>query len=278
MTRIDSLSILGTPTGKIALEEKYAGVIKNVSENLLSSQFKNKDLSGDPTAGSVIAKRFANAQSKTYGSARTVGKGANVKGSEVPVVIDVNKEIIEEVENKDTKMLGVDGLINKRIANHEGAMELDLEKAYFTTLEAAATNVEMTGVTGVAAKVDKLINAVKTVKNDYVEGVPVNEIVVTLNVSAFTAMRQYLDNLNNPNVNSAQGKFGYFHGVRVEESIHQTAEAVAQRIESVAQPVYVSVCNDGKIPLSDAYGFGLFYYYGTKAVTPDLIFKATILG
>ena len=39
---------------------------------------------------------------------------------------------------------------------------------------------------------------------------------------------------------------------------------------AVAQPVKVSICNAAKIPLSDAYGFGIFYYHGCKTVMPDL--------
>ena len=276
MTRIDSLSILGTPTGKLALEAKYGPVIENISTNLLSSQFKNNNLSGDPTTGTVIAKRFVNAKSAAYGSARAANKGVNIKGKEVVVKINNDKEIIEEVENKDTIMFGVDGLVNRRIGNHKKALELELEKAFYVAAETAATNVDVAAIPKVADKLDKVIDTLKTVKNDFVEGVPTEDIVVTLNVKAFTAMRQYLDGLNNPNVNSAQGKFGYFHGVRVEENLYQTVDCIAMRIESVAQPVRISVCNQGKIQLSDAYAFGLFYYYGTEVVTPDLVFKATL--
>lgn len=276
MTRIDSLNILGTDSGKLALEAKYAPVIENISTKLLSSQLKNKELSGDPTTGTIIAKRFANAKSAAYGTARGANKGSAVKGKEVVIKIDQNKEIIEEVENKDTIMLGVDGLINKRVGNHKKVLELELEKAFFAKAEESATNIEVNTITKIADKLDKVIDTLKTVKNDFVESVPGEDIVVTLNVKAFTAMRQYLDGLNNPNVNSADGQFGYFHGIRVEQNLYQTVDCIAMRIESVAQPVRVSVCNQGKIQLSDAYGFGLFYYYGTEAVTPDLIFKATL--
>ena len=40
---------------------------------------------------------------------------------------------------------------------------------------------------------------------------------------------------------------------------------------AVAQPVMTSIYNPKQIELSDAIGFGLFAYKGTKAVTPDLI-------
>jgi hypothetical protein len=40
---------------------------------------------------------------------------------------------------------------------------------------------------------------------------------------------------------------------------------------AVAQPVMTSVSEPAKIQLSDATGFGLFAYKGTKAVMEDLI-------
>lgn len=39
---------------------------------------------------------------------------------------------------------------------------------------------------------------------------------------------------------------------------------------AVAQPVRTSICNAEKIPFSDAYGFGIFYYHGEESVMPDL--------
>lgn len=276
MARIDSLNVLNTDSGKIALQEKYGPVIENLMTSLISHQYKNTDLSGDPTAGSVIAKRFVNSSANDYGTARTANKGASVKGKEIVVKVDKNKEIIEEVEEKDTRMLGVDGLINKRINNHRQALALELEKAFFTKAEEVATEVTVTSAPTIVEKLDLVINTLKSVKNDFVNGVAAEDIVVTLSVKAYSAARQYIDKLSNPNVNTAVGAFGYFHGVKVVENLHQTADIIAMRVESIAQPVHVSVCSAGKLQLSDAYAFGLFYYYGTEAVTPDLIFKATI--
>ena len=44
---------------------------------------------------------------------------------------------------------------------------------------------------------------------------------------------------------------------------------------AVAQPVKANVCNAAKIPFSDAYGFGVFYYHGEKSVMPDLTLTYT---
>ena len=78
---------------------------------------KNTDLSGDPTAGIVNAKRFANATAKTYGTARTNVRGEKIEALPVPVAISDKDEFIEEVEEADLAMYGVDGLISRRVQN-----------------------------------------------------------------------------------------------------------------------------------------------------------------
>lgn len=47
---------------------------------------------------------------------------------------------------------------------------------------------------------------------------------------------------------------------------------------AIAQPVMSDPYNAEKIPLSNAYGIELFYHFGTKSVTPDLIFKNKKIG
>ena len=48
--------------------------------------------------------------------------------------------------------------------------------------------------------------------------------------------------------------------------------AIAMAEGSIAQPVLPTIDDVVKIQQSNAYSFGLFYDYGTKAVTEDLIF------
>ena len=90
MSRINALNILTTDEGKEYLSELYGKVIANVMKALVSVGMKNQDLSGDPTSGSVEAKRFVNASSQKYGTARAAGEGVAVKSE--PVVIQINSE------------------------------------------------------------------------------------------------------------------------------------------------------------------------------------------
>lgn len=64
-TRITSLNVLLDTTGKMLLAEEYEKVIENVQKNAISGKMKNTELSGDPSAGTVEAKRLANAESNT---------------------------------------------------------------------------------------------------------------------------------------------------------------------------------------------------------------------
>ena len=89
-------------------------------------------------------------------------------------------------------------------------------------------------------------------------------------------IRNFLDKgAANANIDTSVGEFGMFHSVNVFSSVYlpEGVEMIAMCTGAVAQPVKVSLDEPGKIPLSDAYHFGMFYYYGTKAVMPDLIFK-----
>jgi hypothetical protein len=116
MARIASLNVLLSTTGKDFLKEEYGAVIENVQKNTISQQFKNTDLSGTPGAGTYEAKRFENKASKAYGTARAANAGEAVKAKPVTVPVDVDKEIVVEVEQKDVTLYGVDNLVQREAA------------------------------------------------------------------------------------------------------------------------------------------------------------------
>ena len=70
------------------------------------------------------------------------------------------------------------------------------------------------------------------------------------------------------------------HGVRVYSSINlpvapgtTATRALCMVDGAMAQPVVMyPYAEPEKIPLSNDYGVSMFYDYGTKALTPDLIF------
>lgn len=128
MPRINALNILLESDGKEYLAELYGKTIEGVQKALISGSMKNMDLSGDPVSGTVEAKRFVNATPKNYGTARTAGKGDAVKAKPVTVAIDTDREIVEELEQKDVRLYGVDGVLDRRSANHILRMAAELDK------------------------------------------------------------------------------------------------------------------------------------------------------
>lgn len=275
MARIESLSILLDPQGKAFLQELYGKVIANVQKSTLSTAFKNKDLSGDPTAGSVEANRYKNSKSQDYGTARGEGKGKNIVAKPVVIKIDNDKEIVEEVEAKDIKLYGVDGVLTRRSANHVASMVRELEEAfYLETANGADRHYVPQEGESVADTLESIFVELETTRNDYVNGVDRALMVAVLNPIKYSEIRTYLDvAVNNANVNTASEAFGMYHGVRIYSSVYlpKGVEALVFVEGSVAQPAYDSGYGAEKIPLSEAFAVELFYYYGTKVVTPDLI-------
>ena len=276
-TRIESLNVLldGSSSGKMLLKEAYDGVIANVQKNTVSSRIKNTDLSGDPDSGTVEAKRFANASSQDYGTARTAGKGNAVKGKTVTIAIDQNKEFIEEIEEKDIRLLGVDGLIAKRSANHANRMAAELDQKFFEVGKTEGTQFKPAAtVTDIQAIVEAAILQMEKLKNNYIDGLDRSMLSITFDPDTYSAMRMYLDTVVNTNVDTTTEEFNMYHGVKCFSSNRLPAGVKFEIMmdESIAQPVKAVPYTAERIPLSEAVAVEMFYYYGTKAVTPDTIF------
>ena len=276
-TRIESLNVLldGSVSGKMLLKEAYDGVIANVQKNTVSSRIKNTDLSGDPDSGTVEAKRFANASSQDYGTARTAGKGNAVKGKTVTIAIDQNKEFIEEIEEKDIRLLGVDGLIAKRSANHANRMAAELDQKFFEVGKTEGTQFKpAAAVTDIQAIVEAAILQMEKLKNNYIDGLDRSMLSITFDPDTYSAMRMYLDTVVNTNVDTTTEEFNMYHGVKCFSSNRLPAGVKFEIMmdESIAQPVKAVPYTAERIPLSEAVAVEMFYYYGTKAVTPDTIF------
>lgn len=273
--RMKSLNVLLDPEGKMLLSEAYDGVLANVQKATISGKIKNTDLSGDPTAGTVEAKRFANATSKKYGTARTNGKGDAVEGKPVTVRIDTDREFIEEIEQKDISLLGVDGLIAKRSSNHAMRMAAELDSAFFK--EAVAQGTQFTpssGVTAIQDIIEEAVVTMETLKNDYIDGIDRSLMSIQCTPAIYSKMRKYLDeDVNNSNVNTAAETFQTFHGVRFDSTVRlpEGCDFVLQVDGSIAQPVRSTPYAAERVPLSEAMAVELFFYYGTKAVTPETI-------
>lgn len=276
MARIDALSIELRTSGKEKLAEEYGKVIPNVMEITLASKLKNTDLSGDPTSGTVEAKRFVNAKSQAYGTARQGGKGNAIKAEPVVIAINDNTEYMEEVEEKDLRLYGVNGLIEKRTANHRDQLAVELDTKFFA--EMAKGTELITTKTDILEKVEDSIVQLSKTKNDFVQGVPRNLIQVVCSPETYSAIRMKGNTISNALklVEGANYEAGRLNNVDIYSSafLPEGVDFITAVKGSVAQPVMTSIYSPKAIELSDATAFGLFAYKGTKIVTPDLVLVA----
>ena len=278
MARIDALSIELRTTGKDKLAEEYGKVIDNIQHITLASRLKNQDLSGDPTAGSVEAKRFVNVQGAAYGSARAAGAGAHIKAEPVTIPINDDTEYLEEVEEKDIAMYGVGGLIERRTRNHQNALAVELDTKFFAEAVSAGTAfTPSANATAVEDEIEEAIQTIETTKNDFVQGVPRNMIEIVMSPAYYGKLRNKINSISNSNNLGVVPNYeeGTFNNVHIYSSVFLPSKTdyIVMVNGAVAQPVRTSIYNPEKVQLSDATAFGLFAYKGTKAVTPDLIIK-----
>ncbi len=273
MARTDALNIVTSGTTKDKLAESYGKVIESIQKGAISEKIKNTDYSGDPTTGSVEVNRFDNASSEDYGTARAAGKGdAVANGGKVTINLNTNKEIVEEIEEKDVRTFGVADIIARRAANHAKRMIATLDRAYFSALEAAGTAVTLpTGTTAIEDVVEAMIQSIETVSNDHVDGVDREMIVLTFTPAVYGKLRNHIDKVSVPTADSGEEEIAMFHGVRVFSNTRQTKAIIATVFGSAGQPVLVNEYADEKVPLSNAHAVELFYSFGTGVVTPDLV-------
>lgn len=276
MARLDALSIKMT-NGSTAekLAEEYGKVIENLQHITLAAKLKNTDLSGDPTSGTVEAKRFVNVSSAAYGTARGHGYADKVKADPVVISLNDNTEYLEEIETKDLKTYGVDGLIERRTRNHQDALAVELDTKFFAEAVNAGTSFSPTGTPSIEDEIEEAIQTIESTKNNFVQGVPRNMIEVVMSPKYYGKLRNKINSISNSNNLGVVPNYeqGTFNNVSVYSNVFLPSGVnyVVMVKGAVAQPIMTSIYEPKAIELSDSIGFGLFAYKGTKAVMSDLI-------
>lgn len=275
MARTKALSLLQAAATKGDLSEIYGIVIDNVMKSTLSGGLKSQSYTGNPAAGSVEFKRFVNSQAKAYGTARGAGKGDALTAPPVTVNLDKHQEIVEECTKFDLDTFGVGSIMARRAANHIDTMTTDLDVAFFSEAASSATAITPVATTA-AAMLEEAVITLETTKNNHVRGIPRNMIIAVVSPLFYSQIRTSLDSLPSANVDTAAEEFSTYHGIKVYNGLNLPAgvDAVIMAQGAVAQPVVSNQYSEPeKIPLSNDYASSLFYDYGTKALTPDLILK-----
>lgn len=279
MARTKAISLIQSGATKVDLAELSGLVIANIQKETLSSGLKSQSYTGNPATGSVEYKRFKNSASQAYGTARAAGKGDAITVPPTTVNLDTHREIVEEAAKFDLDTFGVGNIMARRADNHVDTVAAELDAAFFLCAANEGTAFTTTE-TDIEAQVEALIQTLETVKNDYVRGVPRNIMRLVLSPAFYGDMRDYLDKtVHNANVDTAAEDFTTFHGVRVYSSVFLPAnvKAVIMIDGAIAQPAVIYPYKDPeKIPLSNDYGVSMFYDFGTKVLTPDLVFTYSV--
>ena len=228
-----------------------------------------------------IRDSFKNSVSQDYGTARAAGKGTALTVPPTTVNLNTHKEIVEEAAKFDLDTFGVGNIMARRADNHVDTVAAEFDTAFFqAAFDEGTAFTAPAGVTDPGKIIEALIQTLETVKNDYVRGVPRNIMRLVLSPAFYGDMRDYLDKtVHNANVDTAAEDFTTFHGVRVYSSVFlpATAKAVIMIDGAIAQPAVIYPYKDPeKIPLSNDYGVSMFYDFGTKVLTPDLVFTYSV--
>lgn len=290
MARTKAISLIQSGSTKVDLAEVSGLVIENIQKDTLANGLKSQSYTGNPTSGSVEYKRFKNSASQPYGTARTAGKGDAITVPPTTVNLNTHKEIVEEAAKFDLDTFGVGNIMARRADNHADTVASELDVAFFAQAKAEGTAYTPAVGATIDEKLEGIIQTLEGVKNDYVRGVPRSMIRLVLDPVTYGQARSFLDKTaHNANVDTAAEEFAVFHGVRVYSSINlpvaanasdssktDTTRVICMIEGAVAQPVVIYPYREPeKIPLSNDYGVSLFFDYGTKALTPDLIFHIT---
>jgi len=274
MARTDALSMLNGAAGAAKLAESYGTMIESIQKRSLSVLLKTNRYVGDPTTGSVEVSRFNNSTSKVYGTARTAGAGDLLNDVPVTINLNTNREIIEEVENKDARLGTVSGIIAARTADHDKTVVRELDTAFFAAVTGIAGAAKVLTIAPLEAQLEELIQSMETLSNDNVDGVDRDLLTVTVKPAIYGKLRSSFDTI----IGQGGESFTSYHGVRVESNTRQVKDFVLLVAGAVAQPVVISKYSPSRIPLSDAASIDLFFYYGTKVVAEDLVLWATAVA
>ena len=246
-------------TTKENLKEVLNGVLENVSARAVSEQIKAKNGSGNPEGGVIEYKRFVKA-----------GEGDKVKAQPVKVYIDTDKEIVEELQGKDVKLYGIDGMAERRKVNHQSAIVRYLDREFFSKV---LEGTKVTQKDTVQDTIDELLQNARTLKNDFIDGIESDLLVIVVDSKYRKDMKKVLDDLPN-GTDPKEQAIGMYDSVRVYESTRmpEGVRAVVMMDGAIAQPYYVSEYGAEKVPFDDAVALEDFLYKGTKALMEDTIF------
>lgn len=274
MARQPSLNIQDylNPSVMDNLAEILDGVIENIQTSAVSEAIKNKEGSGDPAAGSIEYKRFANAKLEDKGTARTAKEGKKVKVKPIIVNIDDDKEIIEELQLKDVKLYGIAGMAEKRKANFSKRVIAYLDRKFFATTVSGGKQFDRGDLTDPKDILDAMIVEAKSTESEFIDGIDAEDLAIVLSPTWRKALKNELDELPN-GTSPSNGRIGLYDSIMTYETHRLPAgiNAIVTLIGATAQPYYLSEYAAEKVPFDDAIALETFVYSGSKVLVDEAI-------
>jgi len=255
-----------------ALATVLNGVVENVQTRAVSEVLKNKNGSGNPEGGVIEYKRFANAVLKDKGTARTNTAGDKVVSKPVLVELSDDKEIVEELQFKDVKLFGIEGMAEKRAANFANRVAAYLDRAFFGEAVNAGTKFTRGTLTTAKDIVDAMIVQAKSVSSDFIDGIDSEDLALVLSPTYTKGLKNALDALPNGTV-ASNGAIGRYDGIDTYESnrLGTGVQAVVMLKGAIAQPYLLSEYYAEKVNLDDSIALQNFLYTGVEALSPEAI-------
>lgn len=254
------------------LAEVLDGVIENIQVGAVSEALKNTNGSGNPEGGSIEYKRFVNATLESKGTARTAGKGAKVIAKPIIVNLDDDKEIIEELQIKDVKLYGIDGMAEKRKSNFAKRVIAYLDRKFFAEAKASGTKFTRGALTDAKDIIDAMIVAAKETSSDFIDGIDAEDLALVVNGTYRKALKNELDALPNGTAPS-NGAIGTYDSVVTYESnrLPQGVNCFVMLKGAIAEPRFLSEYSAEKVPFDDAIALETFLYSGVKTLVPEAV-------
>ena len=270
-----ALSIYVSDSTKAELRNKIVGIFENLAKNTVSGKLKSKNF--EEKAGSFEYKRFANATSQAYGTARTEGKGQKIKAPGVPVNLDQDKEIVEEVNAFDGASFTEEDLnafLKRRQVAIEQTVARDLDRAFFAAAKTGGTKgADVSKASKIRAQIGDIVVGLETTSNDYVDGVEREQMALVVSPALYQAIKNELNDCYNFAGTTADEVFKGLDGVAVFSSnrLPSGVDYVLMTMDAIAQPVMITNTDIEKIQLSNEYAVEAFYRYGTKVLAQELV-------
>ena len=276
MSRTESIYTLLDPSGQALLDEEYGKLLENIGTEAISMRVKNTNYSGEPTAGSVEIDRYHDAQIHDEGYAKTAGHGDKAKTKPVTINIGTDKENIQEIHQKDVAFKkSLDEYVGQLRGRQATAAARHLDTVFWATAKSEGRQFKpYASVSGIDKQFDKAVVLLQNLSNNFIDGVDISDMFAIFDNDTYMELKEEIDTKELPNVNTADGKVYYFHGVECE-STHRLPEGVKFILMvkgySLGQPAKFWY-NPFFVPeYTNHIAMPMFFTYGTKAVAPESI-------